>query len=88
VAVAVVTTILLVFVRPHQLPLGGAVVGGVLLLAIIALTVRFQAPAHAKLARGLDADIHAMLVRTNWARAAAWTLLGVLDLWMLYQVAH
>jgi hypothetical protein len=44
----------------------------------------FQGPAHGRLAEGFDASVHAVLVRTNRIRTAAWTALALLDTWMLY----
>lgn len=46
---------------------------GLGLLAVIwGSTALFQAPAHGRLVRGFDADVHRRLVRTNWIRTAAW----------------
>lgn len=88
-AVVIVTaaTVTLFFVRPAELPLAAVVVQAGLIVVIIALTALLQAPAHARLARGFDAGVHARLVRTNWARTAAWTLLGLVDLWVLAATA-
>jgi hypothetical protein len=41
--------------------------------------------AHAQLARGFDAAIHERLVRSNWSRTIGWTVLRLLDIWMLVQ---
>jgi hypothetical protein len=41
---------------------------------------RHGAPSHARLAQQFDPAVHALLVRTNWIRTAAWTALGILDL--------
>ena len=46
---------------------------GLGLLAVIwGSTALFQAPAHGRLVRGFDADVHRRLVRTNWIRTVAW----------------
>jgi hypothetical protein len=64
----------------------GPVAAAVLLVVVIVSTARFQAPAHARLARGFDAATHAGLVRGNRVRTAAWTLLGLVDVAMLVQL--
>lgn len=86
-AVAVVTTVLLLTVGPDELGWVGPVAAAVLLVVVIVSTARFQAPAHGRLAQGFDAATHAGLVRGNWVRTAAWTLLGLVDLAMLVQLA-
>jgi hypothetical protein len=46
---------------------------GLLLLAVIwTSTAVFQAPAHGRLMRGFDGDVHRWLVRSNWIRTVAW----------------
>ncbi len=51
-----------------------------LLAVIIASTARHGAPSHARLAQQFDPAVHALLVRTNWIRTAAWSALGIVDL--------
>lgn len=87
VAVTAVTTVLLLVTRPAPLDWTGPVLAAVLLVAIIVMTALFQAPAHARLARGFDPPTHRSLVRTNAIRALAWTLFGLLDALMLTAVA-
>jgi hypothetical protein len=59
--------------------------GGVILLAIIWLsTALLQVPCHEALSKGLDADVHRRLVSTNWIRTVAWSLRGLLVLWMMW----
>lgn len=46
---------------------------GLLLLAVIwTSTAVFQAPAHGRLMRGFDGEVHRWLVRSNWIRTLAW----------------
>lgn len=56
---------------------------GLALLAVIWLsTAFFQVPCHKKLSQGFDAVVHRRLVGTNWIRTAAWSLRGLLVLWI------
>jgi hypothetical protein len=84
VLVVLITTVLLFVMRPSPLPIAAPICATVLFVVIIASTVLWQAPAHGRLATGLDTSVHAMLVRTNWLRTIAWTALGLLDTWMVY----
>jgi hypothetical protein len=46
-------------------------------LAIVWIATAFvQVPLHGRLARGFDAASHRRLVRSNWLRTFAWTLLA------------
>lgn len=77
------TAILLLFARPAGAP-GWVLVAGVGLVGVIWLSTAFlQVPRHAELAAGFQAQSHAALVVTNWLRTVAWTLRGVLALWLL-----
>ena len=58
---------------------------GLGLLALIWVSTGLvQAPLHGLLTDGFSARWHTWLVRSNWLRTAAWTLRGMLALWMLY----
>ena len=85
VLVAVISTGVLLVSPPAGVPTAAALLSSLLLLVIIVATVAFQAPAHGKLAEGFDEQLHARLVRSNWLRTICWTLLGMVDLWMLAQ---
>lgn len=54
-----------------------------LLIVIWLSTFFIQKPAHEKLATGFDLDVHAKLVSSNWLRALAWSIRGILSIWML-----
>jgi hypothetical protein len=62
--------------------IGWSVVGLALLVAIWLSTAVFQAPIHGRLRAGFDAALHRRLVRTNWLRTVAWTLRGLLLLYL------
>ena len=58
---------------------------GVVLLAIIWLsTALLQVPCHDTLSKGFDAEVHRRLVATNWVRTIAWSVRGLLVLWMMW----
>ncbi len=60
---------------------------GLALLALIWLSTAFlQVPRHRELSQGFDAPAHRRLVASNWIRTGAWTLRGLLLLWMLAPV--
>ncbi|MGI9116330.1 MAG: hypothetical protein ACR2JV_01685 [Gaiellales bacterium] len=69
--------------RPSGIPFWAAALGAALVVLIWLATIAFSVPMHDRLGRGLAADAHARLVRTNWIRTAAWTARGALVLWML-----
>ena len=54
------------------------------LLAVIWLsTWGLQVPRHRELSAGFEAGAHRSLVATNWIRTCAWSLRGLLLLWMV-----
>jgi hypothetical protein len=56
---------------------------GVGLLAVIWLsTWLLQVPRHRDLSAGFEASAYRRLVATNWIRTSAWSLRGLLLLWM------
>jgi hypothetical protein len=57
---------------------------GVGLVAVIWLsTSLLQVPRHRELSTGFDTSAHRRLVATNWIRTSAWSLRGLLVLWMV-----
>lgn len=86
--VAVATTIGLFLLASPPLSWWAPATATVLLVIIVAVTVRYSAPAHARLAHGYDPAVHARLMRSNRVRVAAWTTLGALDLLLLYRLAR
>ena len=49
-----------------------AILGLALLGVVWASTATIQAPAHGRLLRGFDPEVHRSLVRLNWIRTLAW----------------
>lgn len=80
-----VSALLLMAHRPAGVP-AWAVWTGLGLVAICwGATVLFSVPQHRRLAGGMDSAALARLVGTNWIRTVAWTIRGLLQLWMLLQ---
>jgi hypothetical protein len=86
IAVTLITTAVLLALRPAPLPGLAVVLEVLLLVVIIASTAIWQAPQHGKLAKGFDQQAYEILVQTNWIRTAAWSIFGLLDLWMIWNV--
>lgn len=82
------TAMLLIFVRPQQVPLAAVILGLALFAVIVVSTALFQAPQHQALSGGFDRDAYNFLLDTNWIRTAAWSAYGILALWMIWQVAR
>ncbi|MEO1237092.1 MAG: hypothetical protein AAFX76_09920 [Planctomycetota bacterium] len=73
----------LVLQRPAGVP-AWMVWGGLALVVFLwAVTFFVSVPQHTKLAGGFDARVHRVLTDTNWLRTAAWSVRGVLALWMV-----
>jgi len=49
-------------------------------------TATLQVPNHMKLARGFNSKTQNLLVSSNWIRTVAWTIRGVIIVWMLQVV--
>jgi len=74
----------LLWVRPAEVSLSLAAVGVGLLVVVWVSTQCVQVPCHERLSRAFDPAIHRRLVSTNWVRTAAWSLRGLLVLWMAW----
>jgi hypothetical protein len=85
IALVAITSIIQLLTRPPSTPLWAAIGAVVLLLVIIVSTALYQAPQHARLSSGFDPGAYQTLVRSNWVRTIAWSLLGLLDLWLVWQ---
>ena len=78
-----VTSALLLLSPPASVPPILPWVGFGLVLCIWAATALLAVPAHRRLAEGFDPAVHARLVGANWLRTIAWSVRGILALWML-----
>ena len=78
------TALLLCWYRPAGV-MAWQLWAGFALLAVIWLsTALVQVPCHEALSRAFDSLVHQRLVQTNWLRTAAWSLRGLLALWMVW----
>jgi len=76
------TALLLFWFRPAGMATWQLCAGSALLAVIWLSTTFLQVPCHEVLSRGFDSDVHKRLVSTNWIRTVAWSLRGLLVLWM------
>ncbi|MDP8952066.1 MAG: hypothetical protein M3N18_07490 [Actinomycetota bacterium] len=76
------TAILLVFYRPEGVPFVAALAGLALVALIWLSTALLQAPRHGALGRGFDEGTVSGLILSNWIRTIAWSVRGLLVLWM------
>lgn len=77
------TGFLLLWIRPTGVPFIHALVGAAL-LAVVCISTQFvQVPCHNRLSMAFDSGVHRRLVSTNWVRTAAWSMRGLLVLWMV-----
>lgn len=74
--IELMTTGLLLIVRPSGMSLREAWLGVLLLVVVWGSTFFLQVPRHGELAGGYDQTAHAALVTTNWIRTVAWSLRG------------
>jgi hypothetical protein len=83
-----ITALLLLWFRPAGISTLAIVIGLGLLGVLWLSTAFLQVPCHELLARGFDPVVHQRLVSTNWIRTLAWSLRGLLVLWMAWAIAE
>ena len=81
-----ITAILLMVSPPNNVPLWLLGVGLGLVVVIWGVTVFINVPQHNALSYSFDVDVHRQLVLWNWVRTIAWSLRGLILLWVLSQV--
>jgi len=86
IALVAITTLVQLVTRPPSTPPLAAIGEVVLLVLILGSTALYQAPKHARLSSGFDPVAYRTLVRTNWVRTIAWSVIGVLDLCLIGQL--
>ena len=77
------TGILLIWIRPLQIPIFYVIFGLFLIGVIWLSTWALQVPAHLRLQDNFNNKCHKLLVKTNWIRTLAWTLRALLMVIML-----
>lgn len=82
------TAALLLIIRPPEISFSAALAGAGLVAVIWLSTALLQVPRHTAFGRGFDRREHRALVATNWLRTAAWTVRGLLVLWMIWLITH
>jgi hypothetical protein len=87
IVLAAITTVIQLVTRPQSTPLLAAIGETGQLVLIIVSTVLYQAPQHARPIAGFNLVAYRTLVRTNWVRTVAWSVLGSLDLWLIWRAA-
>lgn len=81
-----ITAVWLVWRPPAGIPGLVVWVGLGLIVAIWLATGFIQTPLHTRLSQGFDAAAYRALLRSNWGRLAAWSLRGLLLLWVMGRV--
>lgn len=81
-----VTAVLLCWQRPTGVSGVAIWLGLGLLVVIWVLTYTVQVPQHVALTQSYNSAVQQRLVAGNWYRTWAWTLRGILLLWMTAQV--
>ncbi len=85
--VAFISSLLLLWQRPVEIPSWSVWLVIALNAATLLSTVFVQGPAHNALARdGYSETLIRRVITTNWLRTAAWTINGLLLLWMTAMV--
>ena len=77
------TALALIALPPPNVPQLLPWLGVGLLVVIWLSTFILQVPRHRTLESGFDAAVHRRLVGTNWIRTFAWSLRGLLVLWIV-----
>ncbi len=70
-------------IRPTHVSLWLVRGGGGYMVAIWLSTAYLQMPCRETLSRSFEAVVRRRLVLTNWIGTVAWTLRGLLALWMI-----
>lgn len=78
------TAMFLTWFRPPSVPSWSLWMGMALLAVIWLSTALVQVPCHKFLSHRFDPIVHRRLVWTNWLRTSAWSLRGILVLWMVW----
>lgn len=79
------TVALLALLPSSRVPASSAWWGAGLLAIIWLSTALLQVPCHNRLVHGFDQATYERLVQSNWIRTIAWTLRGILAVWMVWR---
>ncbi len=77
------TALLMLVSPPPQVPLWVLLFGLALVGVVWATTVFIHVPQHNALSNRFDETVHSAMIMTNWIRTVAWSVRGVLMLWVV-----
>ncbi len=77
------SSLLMLWIRPANVPLWAVLLNGVLGGGVWVMTAFIHVPLHSKLGQTYSTDTMRALVSTNWLRTIVWTAQGILLLWMM-----
>ena len=82
--IELISSIMLVVFPPKNVSLTIPIIGVILVFIIWASTAFLQIPQHNALANAYELKAHNLLVQTNWIRTIAWSMRGLLLIYMLH----
>ena len=82
--IELISSILLVVFPPKNVSITIPIIGVILVFIIWASTAFLQIPQHNALSKTYELEAHNLLVQTNWIRTIAWSMRGLLLLYMLH----
>ena len=82
--IELISSILLVVFPPKNVSLTIPIIGVILVFIIWASTAFLQIPQHNALSKAYEFEVNNLLVQTNWIRTIAWSMRGLLLLYMVH----
>ena len=82
--IELISSILLVVFPPKNVSVTIPIIGVILVFIIWVSTAFLQIPQHNALANAYELEVNNLLVQTNWIRTIAWSMRGLLLLFMLH----
>ena len=82
--IELMSSILLVVFPPKNVSIKLLIIGVIMLFIIWASTAFLQIPHHNALSKAYEFEAHNLLVQSNWIRTIAWSMRGLLLLYMLH----
>ena len=83
-----VSSLLMLWIRPANVPLWTVLLNGILGGGVWIMTAFIHVPLHSKLGQNYSTHTMQALVSTNWLRTLVWTAQGLLLLWMMGVALH
>ena len=82
--IELISSILLVVLPPKNVSITIPLIGVILVFIIWASTAFLQIPHHNALSKAYELEAHNLLAQSNWIRTLAWSMRGLLLLYMLH----